>query len=164
MKIPWKDANEESPASEEQYQERFWRRRLDGIGLDTVNREFLTIEFKRTQDARSNYVAKAIAVAQEQYTSLLTGLQAVGQVKGWKVQQIVFVGGTCGSVHVGSFNTNMKAMGVLESKWDPIRQKLVRRLLEEQDKVLRSYFAQKGGASKGVHGKGREHVKWDMYA
>ena len=39
----------------------------------------------------------------------------------------------------------MKALGVLESKWNPIRQKLVRRLLEEQDKVLRSYFAQKGG-------------------
>ena len=39
----------------------------------------------------------------------------------------------------------MKALGVLESKWNPIRQKLVRRLLEEQDKVSRSYFAQKGG-------------------
>jgi hypothetical protein len=47
------------------------------------------------------------------------GLQAVGQVKGWKVQQIVFVRGTCGSVHVESFNKNMKAMGGLESKWDP---------------------------------------------
>jgi len=43
----------------------------------------------------------------------------------------------------------------------------VRRLLEEQDKVLRSYFAQKGGArgqrGEGTHGKGREHVKCDMY-
>ena len=172
MKIPWKEANEESPASEEQYQEGFWWRRLDGIGLDTVNREFLAIEFKRTQDARSNYVEKAMAVAQEQYTSLLTGLQAVGQVKGWKVQlneqQLVFVGGTCASVHVESFNKNMKALGVLESKWDPIRQKLVRRLLEEQDKVLRAYFAQKGGArsqrGEGIQGKGREHVKWDIYA
>jgi hypothetical protein len=157
-----------SPVPEDQYQERFWRRRLDGIGLDTETKEFLAIEFKRTQDARSNYVEKATAVAQEQYTSLLTGLQAVGQVKGWKVQQIVFVGGTCGSVHVESFNKNMKALGVLESKWDPIRKKLVRRLLEEQDKVLQSYFAQKGGArsqgGEGIHGKGREHVKGDMYA
>ena len=100
-----------------------------------VNREFLAIEFKRMQDARSNYVEKATAEAQAQYTGLLTGLQAVGQVKRWKVQQIVFVGGTCGSVHVGSFNKNMKAFGVLESKWDPIRQKLVRRLLEEQKGV-----------------------------
>jgi hypothetical protein len=85
-----------------------------------------------------------------------------------KVQQIVFVGGTCGSVHVESFNKNMKSLGVLESQWDPICKKLVRRLLEEQDKVLRSYFAQKGGApsqgGEGIHVKGREHVKWDMYA
>ena len=149
-KIPWKNANEGPPVPEEQYQERFWRRRLDGIGLDTATKEFLAIEFKRTQDARIKYVERATAVAQEQYKSLLAGLQAVGQVKGWKVQQIVFVGGTCGSIHVESFNRNMKALGVLESKWDPIRKKLVRRLLEEQDKVLRSYFAQKGGTrSKG---------------
>ena len=165
--------------------------------MDTVNKEFLAIEFKRSQDTRSresvlfigtrfsnrytavdtpargrvgspNYVEKAIAVAQEQYTSLLTGLQAVGQVKGWNVHQFVFVGGTCGSVHVESFNKNMKALGVLESKWDLIRQKLVRRLLEEQDKVLRAYFAQKGGARSQTgeesQGKGRGHVKWDMYA
>ena len=110
---------------------------------------------------------RAAAAAQDQYKSLLAGLQAVGRVNGWQAQQIVFVGGTCGSVHVESFNKNMKALGVLEIKWDLIRQKLVRRLLEEQDKVLRSYFAQKGGArgqkGEGSHGKGREHVKWDMY-
>ena len=62
----------------------------------------------------------------------------------------------------------MKALGVLESKWDPISQKLVSRLLEEQDKVLRAYFAQKGGTrsqrGEGIQGKGREHFKWDMYA
>ncbi len=91
MKIPWKEPNKGSPVPEEQYQERFWWRRLDGIGLDTVNKELLAIEFKRTRDARSNYVEKATAVAQEQYTSLLTGLQAVGQVKEWKVQQIKFI-------------------------------------------------------------------------
>ncbi len=123
---------------------------------------------KQKIGAESNYEEKAIAVAQEQYTSLLTGLQALGQVKGRKVQQLVFVGGTCGSVHVESFNKNMKALGVLESKWDLIRQKLVRRLLEEQDKVLRAYFAQKGGVrsqrGEGGQGNGREHVKWDMYA
>jgi hypothetical protein len=59
-------------------------------------------------------------------------------------------------------------MGGPESKWDLIRQKLGRRLLEEQDKVLRAYFAQKGGArsqrGEGIQGKGREHVKRDMYA
>jgi hypothetical protein len=64
-------------------------------------------------------VESATAVAQEQYKSLLAGLQAVGKVKGWKVwkvHQIVFVGGTCGSIHVESSNRNMKELGVLESK------------------------------------------------
>ena len=56
----------------------------------------------------------------------------------------MFVCVTCGSVHVESFNSNMKALGVLESKWDLIRKNTVSRLLEEQDKVLRSYFAQGG--------------------
>ena len=65
-----------------------------------------------------------------------------------------------------SINANNRHLiGGLESKWDLIRQKLVRRLFEEQEKVLRSYFAQKGGArsqrGEGIHGKGREHVKWD---
>ncbi len=145
MKIPWKEVQEGLP-----------------------------VEFKRTQDTRAsgiqfvkNYVERATAVAQAQYSSLLEGLRAVGQVKGWQTQQIVFVGGTCGSIHVESFNKNMKTLGVLESKWNLIRQKLVRRLLEEQDKVLRSCFAQKGGTrgqrGEGTHGQGREHVKWDMY-
>ena len=84
--------------------------------MDTVNREFLAIEFKRTQDTRSNYVEKATAVVEAQYRSLLVGLRAFSQVKGWQTQQIVFVGGTCGLVHVESFNKNMKALGVLETK------------------------------------------------
>jgi hypothetical protein len=29
MKIPWKEVNDGLPVTEEQYQERFWRRRLD---------------------------------------------------------------------------------------------------------------------------------------
>jgi hypothetical protein len=121
MKIPWKNAHQEQPVSEEQYQERFWRRRLDGVGVDTVTKEFLAIEFKRKQDVRSNYMEKATEAAQEQYKSLLTGLQAVGLVKGWKVQQVVFVGGTCGSVHAELLHRNMKTLVVLKSKWDPIR-------------------------------------------
>ena len=56
---------------------------MDGVGVDTVTKEFLAIEFKRKQDVRSNYVEKATEAAQEQYKSLLTGLQAIGLVKGW---------------------------------------------------------------------------------
>jgi hypothetical protein len=90
MKFSWKEVNEGSSVSEEQYQERFWRRRLDGIGLDTVNRVFVAIEFKRTQDVKSNYVRERSSCSGAAYEPAPAGLQAVGQVKGWKAQQIVF--------------------------------------------------------------------------
>jgi hypothetical protein len=61
----------------------------------------------------------------------------------------------------------MKALGVLESKWDPIRKKLVRLLLEEQDKVLcygPTSHQNEGRGARGRTGatydcKGREHVQ-----
>ena len=131
MKILWKGASEGQPPTEEQYQERFWRRRLDSICLDVITKEFLAIEFKRTQDMRGNHLDEITAVAQKQYKSLLMGLQAIGQNKGWKVQQ------------------------------------LDRCLWEEQDKVLRSYYAQRGGMRRNGRsrhdGNGREHVGFDVY-
>ncbi len=61
----------------------------------------------------------------------------------------------------------MKALGVLDSKWDHIRKKLVKHLLKEQDKMLRSYFTQKGGTrSKGGTGQlqGPGTCPWDTHA
>jgi hypothetical protein len=78
--------------------------------------------------------------------------------QGWTVQQKVFVRGTCGFVHGESFNRDMQTLRVLESKWDPMSKKLVRRLLEERDKVLRSYFAQRGG-SRSQGGGGTQQAR-----
>ena len=58
---------------------------------------------------------------------------------------IVFVGGTSGSVNVQTFNDNLKALQVLESKRNAIRKGLVYELLNAQDTVLCSYFAQRSG-------------------
>jgi hypothetical protein len=46
---------------------------------------------------------------------------------------------------------NMNSLGVLESKWDPIRKKLVRRLLEEQDK----YYGPTSHKREGRGARGR---------
>jgi hypothetical protein len=54
----------------------------------------------------------------------------------------------------------MKSLGVLEIKWDPIRKKLVIRLLEEQDKgatVLvrtKGRDAEQGGGQEQLQGPG----------
>jgi len=71
----------------------------------------------------------------------------------WKVKLIVFVGGTCGSVHVQTFNNNLKELGVVESKRGAIRKDLVQELLYAQDTVLCSYFAQREGATNGDKGR-----------
>ena len=47
--------------------------------MDTAIKEFLAIEFKRTQDARSNYVERATAVAQEQYKKLKSLMAGVSK-------------------------------------------------------------------------------------
>lgn len=62
-----------------------------------------------------------------------------------------------------TFNRNMKALGDMQIKLDLMRKKLVRSLFKEQDKVRRSFFAQKGGTMgegerKGLTGLEAESI------
>lgn len=45
-----------------------------------------------------------------------------------------------------TFNGNLRELGVLESKRNAVRKGLVHELLNAQDKVLCSYFAQRSSA------------------
>ena len=55
----------------------------------------------------------------------------------------IIVGGSVESVHAKTFNDNIKLLTVLESKWDDIMRRHVFKLIKGQDRVLRSFFAQK---------------------
>jgi hypothetical protein len=109
------------------------------------------LEFKRTSDQRRDYRERGEARARAQHNILVKSLEkvadeAVGENGGWKIKLVVFVGGTCGSVHAQTFNNNLKELGVLESKRHTIRRGFVHELLLAQDTVLCSYFAQRSGA------------------
>jgi hypothetical protein len=39
--------------------------------------------------------------------------EADGENERWKVKLIIFVDGTCGSVHAQTFNNNLKELGVV---------------------------------------------------
>jgi hypothetical protein len=65
--------------------------------LETVTKEFLTIESKRTQDARSNHAENAIRVAYEQFDCP----QAVTKVKGRRCNKRFLW-----AVHAGPFMLN----------------------------------------------------------
>jgi hypothetical protein len=110
------------------------------------------LEFKRTSDQRRDYREKGESRARVQHDVLIRSLEKVaGETESegerWKVKLIVFVGGTCGSVHVQTFNNNLKELGVVESKRGAIRKDLVQELLYAQDTVLCSYCT-KGGRNK----------------
>jgi hypothetical protein len=87
--------------------------------------------------------------------------EAVGENSGCKIKLVVFVGGTCGSVHVQTLNNNLKELGVIESKRNTIRRGLVHELLNAQDTVLCSYFAQRSGA-RG-EGRSRESTVGEVF-
>ena len=79
--------------------------------------------------------------------------EAKGENAGWTIKLIIFVGGTCGSVHVQTFNNNLKELGVVESKRNTIRRGFVHELLNAQDAVLCSYFAERMGTKNDGWGQ-----------
>ena len=114
------------------------------------------LEFKRTLDQRRNYRERWEARVRAQHDVLVKSLEKVagevdGENGGWRIKLIVFVGGTCGSVHAQTLNNNLKELGVVESKRNSVRKGLVHELLNAQDTVLCSYFAQR----LGERGEGR---------
>ena len=126
----------------------FGRRRPDSIAIDCNNKILHVLEFKRTSDQRHTYRECGESRARAQHDVLVRSSlekvaeEAEGENKGWKIKLIIFVGGTCGSVHTQTFNNNLKELGVVESKRNSIRKGLVHELLNAQDTVLCSYFAQ----------------------
>ena len=87
------------------------------------------LEFKRTSDQRRNYRERGEARARAQHDVLVKSLEkvageAVGENSGWRIKLIIFVGGTCGSVHAQTLNNNLKELGVVESKRNTVRNRV----------------------------------------
>jgi hypothetical protein len=54
-------------------------------------------------------------------------------------------------VHKEHLEKNFQELQVLKLRWKEIRERLVRQLLEEQDKVFRCYYAAKWGGQAYTH-------------
>jgi hypothetical protein len=107
------------------------------------------LEFKRTSDQSRDYRERGESRARAQHDILIRSLdkvagEAEGENGGWKIKLIIVVGCTSESVNVQIFNDNLE-LQVLESKRNAIRKGLVYKLLNAQDTVLCSYFAQRSG-------------------
>ena len=136
----------------------FGRRRPDSVAIEWTSKTVYVLEFKRTSDQRQDYRERGERRARLQHDVLVNSLdivakEAKGESAGWTVKLIIFVGGTCGSVHVQTFNSNLKELGVVESKRNTIRRGFVHELLNAQDTVLCSYFAQRMGTKNNGWGQ-----------
>ena len=139
----------------------FGRRRPDSVAIEWTSKTVYVLEFKRTSDQRQDYRERGECRARDQHDVLVKSLETVakeaeGESAGWTVKLIIFVGGTCGSVHVQTFNSNLKELGVVESKRNTIRRGFVHELLNAQDTVLCSYFAQRMGTKNDGCGQKSE--------
>ena len=108
----------------------FGRRRPDSVAIEWTGKTVYVLEFKLTLDQRQDYREQGERRARVQHDVLVKSLDTVakeaeGENAGWTVKLIIFVGGTCGSVHVQTFNNNLKELGVVESKRNTIRRGLV---------------------------------------
>jgi hypothetical protein len=119
----------------------FGRRRPDSVVVDWANKVHFVLEFKRTSDQRRDYREQGESRARAQHDVLIKSLERVardaeGENEGWKIRLIIFVGGTCGSVNVKTFNDNMNELHVIESKRNAIRKGLAFEFLNAQDTFL----------------------------
>jgi hypothetical protein len=119
--------------------------------VDWANRVLFVLEFKSTSDQRRDYREPGESRAKAQHDILIKSLEKVardadGENEGWKIKLLIFVEGTSGSVNVKTFNDNMQELQVIESKKNAIRKGLAFELLNAQDAVLCSYFAQRAEA------------------
>jgi hypothetical protein len=96
----------------------FGRRRPDSIAIEWTSKTLYILDFRRTSDQRQDYRERGESRARDQHDVLVKSVKIVakkaeGESAGWTVKLIIFVGGTCGSVHVQTFNSNLKELGVV---------------------------------------------------
>jgi hypothetical protein len=119
----------------------FGRRRPDSVAIEWTSKTAYILEFKRTSDQRPDYRERGECRARGRHDVLVKSLETVakeaeGESAGWTVKLIIFVRGTCGSVHAQTFNSNLKELGVVKSKRNTIRRGFVHELLNAQDTVI----------------------------
>ena len=98
--------------------------------------------------------------AEKQYDKMLLALKLVRESKGWRVQLVIIVGGTLGSVNKVKLEEVLECMNVRKGAWDRIRRNHARRLLEGQEQVLRAYY---GGLYTGNGLRCDGHLGMDIY-
>ena len=85
-------------------------------------------------------------------------LQIAGEGNGWTVRQVNLIMGTR-SIEVSRWDKSIQELGVSKDSADRPRSKHTRRLLEEHEYVLQSYWAKRFREGHGGERKGNKGVE-----
>ena len=97
-----------------------------------MKRKGCILQFKRKMNIWIGYREEATDRAKNQNVSWMNRLE---KGRRCKVHLAIIAGSMCDTK---IFNDNMKLLGVVESKYDDIRRRHVFKLMEEQDRALRT--------------------------
>ena len=136
------------PLSEQHFEDRFWRRRPDGIAINGKDKAVFVLEFTRPDDSRDDFITRTEERKNERYRSFVNALTSwlnrrlTSEEEGaWKVEQINFTTGVRGSINEVAFSKNLAKLLVPTNKVKAIRERQARKALATLDTVLKFYRA-----------------------
>lgn len=129
---------------EECWATRVGKQQFDGVAIDAQSKpkRLLIVEVKRMADTMADYWQRGVDVAEKQYADLCEGIKR-SLPSEWECRFVPVILGTM-SISEKTFGEAMGQLGITKVAGKALRQALMNILLEEQDKLLRSFNAQMG--------------------
>ena len=133
--------------------ERCWtaktgRQRFDGVAIDTHSKpkRLLIVEVKRMSDRQEDYWRQGAELADQQYADLCEGIRN-SLPPTWECRFVPIILGSM-AIQERAFEEAMQQLGITKAGGRALMGTLMNILLEEQDKMLRSFQAQLGEKSE----------------
>jgi len=110
------------------YENRFWNRRPDGIGINKSHRTLYIIEFERSSDRNEDFLRVKEDEANQQHKSIIKALKAAAPE--WTLEQHNFVAGRRSAVVEDDFYNKLERLNAQAGKKYKILLAHVQRIFE----------------------------------
>ena len=134
---------------EAEVEKSFWICRTDGWVINRKTKKIVLLEFKRTSDCGESYYEDMWRVPEQQHVSILAGLRALAEERGWEIEVVSMVAGQR-SVKEKEWLEELRIFGIGKEDGQRILGilgRLGRTLLDEYEKLFGSYWRQTFGPS-----------------
>ena len=114
--------------------------------VNKKTKKIMLLEFKRTSDCGESYFKDMWMVVEKQHSPILTGLKALAEERGWEVAVVPLITGQR-SVREKEWLEALRIFGIGKEDGQRIISRLVRTLLDENEKLFGNYWRHTFGPS-----------------